>query len=533
MTAVVQHPGFVPARVLPNEQLFYSPLDLFDFQADHVAEAYLRLEPDSYGGVIAVWDTGIGKSLLALATATMLYEDDKIDLVMVLCEGNKLAEWVEHTETFTALSAHRYHGTGRQRRLEKAGLPHVFITTHETGRNELLSRVKAEGKRGRGRAADGPLMATLGARNKRILWVFDEPKLRRRSSELYHAYEYVLRQLRRSEHHQRVMMLTATPIERDVEDAFNTGRIACPKLMPSIGEFEDTYTQGEDDYHRYQIRQIMKPQFAKLFQRLILRKRKSDRDVLSQFPKQVEKLAEVTLAPDHKRFYRAVEELLPDGENDSLRRTLLRMSAGHPASHIWARNEVSRAIVEQIGEDTLRAITSSKSDDLIARLKPLIKGQRAQVIVFTFYTSVLKELGRELRDAGYTVAEYHGGQSQHVNDQSRAAFLSNSVEILLASDKAAKGMNLRNAEYVFEYESAITYALRVQRINRVHRIDSELPSVTATTMVLRETIEESIFRKTLDRNKDQDLILGDEADDEGDFITADERKRMLALKRRQ
>jgi hypothetical protein len=49
-----------PTRELPNGELYYSPQGLYDFQVDGIAECIVRTAgPD---GVIAVWDTGIGKT---------------------------------------------------------------------------------------------------------------------------------------------------------------------------------------------------------------------------------------------------------------------------------------------------------------------------------------------------------------------------------------------------------------------------------------------------------------------------------------
>lgn len=545
MTALAETPDFVPARELPNGEYVYSPLGIFEFQSDGIAEAYLRTEPGGQSGIMAVWDTGIGKTWLAMGLAAYLFEDRKIDLVMVVAERNKIIDWRDDFERATNLQTHLYHGTGRQKRLTKAGTPHVFVTTYETGRNELMQRVATTG-RGKARA-DGPLVDVLGLRGKRILWVFDEvPKVKNRGSEMHQAYAYILGALRKGPHHQRVLGLTATPVERDFGDAYNQARIVCPEKMPTVAQFEETFTQGTDDYGHYVYRQGVKPLFAQLFRSLVMRKRKTDADVVDQFPAQVEEAIHVTLAPDHAKFYEAVVTLLEpaDGEDDDRDARQLaadthkvwtpgRMTAGHPASHLHAPNEISQQIVESVGEAGLRSITSSKTEELLVRLKPLIKGQGAQAVIFTFFGgTVLKELAKELRKAGYTVGEYHGGKTVHANQQAKESFVTGQTELLLTSDAGSRGLNLGNAEYVIEYESALTYAKRLQRINRAHRIDSEHPIVTCWTMIADGTVEERIIDTVLNRNEDHDLMVGDE-DDGSSWISAAERRTMLAVVRKR
>lgn len=545
MTTSVEKAEFVPARTLPNGQSYWSKFGLFDFQADDTAEAYLRTEPGMQSGVIAVWDTGIGKTHLGMALAAMLVEDDKIDLVMVIAEKNKITDWRDDFEKHTTLHAHRYHGTGRQKRLAKAGTPHVFVTTYETGRNELRATEKVKGHRAL-HEVDGELMTTLGLRDKRVLWIFDEAtKLRGRSSQLHHAYAYVLRELRKGPHHQRVVGLTGTPMERDWEDAFNVGRLICPERMPTVTKFESTFVRGIDDLTgRYLFDRDKMPAFSALFQGIILRKRKTDQDVIDQFPKQIEETAKVSPHPLHADLYATLEGLfdVPEGEDDPRspaqrvsdeRRlwNILRMTAGHPASHLHASNEVSLTIAATVGEDVLRSVPSSKTVELISRLKPIVKGQGSQAIVFTFYgNTVLKELVADLRKAGFSTVSYHGGNSLKRNDDAKRDFKAGRAEILVTSDAGSRGISLQNAEYVFEYESACTFANRVQRINRVHRIDSDHPLVTAVTMVLEGTIEEGIIDKVLQRNEDQDMLLGD-TDDGSAFVSAQARRELLGIAR--
>jgi SNF2 family DNA or RNA helicase len=544
MTATIVPRGApTPTRLLPNGELYFSEEGLYDFQVDGIAEACLIT--DVRDGVVAVWDTGIGKSHLAMAVSAYLFADDLIDLVMVVAEKNKIREWHDDFVHFTALSPHLYHGTGRERRFEKAPSPHVFITTYETGRNELLAYQEVGSKRGKGHKVDGPLVDILGLRQKRILWIFDEPtKLRKRSSENHKAYDYILNSLRKGSSHQRVLGLTATPLERDMEDAYNIGRIVAPSRMPTVARFDELFVSGRDNYGRPRFKPGRDQVFAQMFQEIVLRKRKTDPDVLNQFPKQVEESVRVPLLPEHAKLYEAVEAILdpPEGEPDSRSRaeveaqerqlyTVLRMVAGHPSALLRSQSELAATIIEAVGIERIREIRSSKSEALLAALQNLIRGQGAQVVIFTFFAkTVLPEIQRELTDAGYLVSIYHGGQTHAKNEDEKQNFLQGRTEILLASDAAARGINLKNAQYVIEYESALTYANRKQRLDRVHRIFSDLPSVTCMTMIAENTIEEGLVDLMLSRNRSQDTLLGDSADGTA-FISAADRRRLLGAYR--
>jgi SNF2 family DNA or RNA helicase len=537
----------VSARELPNGDFFYSPLGLFDFQADAVAEVYVRTNPGQQSGILTVYDTGIGKTIIGIALAAFLFQDNQIDYVMVICEKNKLTDWQKSFEQFSNLGVHLYHGNNRQKRLSKDPAHHVFITSYETGRNELVFTQPGRGRARRSQRTDSPLVETLGLPGKRILWIFDEvTKLRSRSSATHQAYTHLLHELRKGPHHQRALGLTATPMERDFEDSYNLARVICPERMPTVAVFEDTFSRGRDDYGRLRLRGDREQLFAQLFQGLIMRKRKTDQDVIDQFPRQIEESILVDQSPDFADLYDTIASLFdpPEGmpdprTEDEIQRderrlySILRMTAGHPASHLHATNEISQAIVAQLGEECLRTIGSPKTGELLALLKPLVFGQGAQVVIFTFFArTVLPEIVGELRKAGFAVGQYHGGQSLHANERSKEDFLSGRIEILVCSDAGARGLNLGNAAYVVEYESALTYAMRTQRINRVNRIDSQHSLVTCYTMVLQESIEDGIINRVLDRNQRQDILLGDE-DDGSAFIPAATRREILKITRKR
>ena len=527
----------------PNGSIFHSEWGVFPFQADDIAQSYLRLEPGAQGGVVPVWDMGIGKTVLTIATGSYLYEAGKIDLIMVIAERSKLIDWREDFKKFTKVNAHVYYGQGRQKRLAKAlaaGPVHVIITSYETGRNELVQRKAGASSRSNGARQDGPLVATLGLRGKRVLWAFDEcTKLRGRSSQTHQAYHYILRQLKKTAH-QRVLGLTGTPMERDYEDAYNIGRIVCPDLMPTVAEFEERFTCGVDAYGRYYYKRDREKEFADLFQQIILRRRKTDPDVAAQFPEQVEKFNYIDLRPEHAKFYRTVESIfdVPAGQIDTRDeyqielderrlRIALRMTAGNPASHLYSDSMISRAIRDAVGEDTLRAIPNSKLDWLRERLKEIVAGQGDQAIVFTFFAkTILPDIVAALNKDGYVVGEFHGGQTASVNEHMKNQFVRGGSQILVCSDAAARGLNLGNAPYLFEYECANDHATRVQRMNRNNRINTEHKLVTCSTMIARNTVEESVLASTLRKNARQDLLLGD-SEDGSDFVSARQRRKML------
>lgn len=529
----------------PEGSLYHSPLGLFDFQTDSIAQDYLDTE-GGLPGKMVVWDTGTGKSHFAMRMAALHAEDAangtrRHDLTVLVCEKNKIGEWVEDFSTYTALSVRKHYGPNRLKHLERDGLPQVLVTTYETAKLDLVKVLRpGKGKRGE-RREGGPLFEAI--KDLAVTWYFDESgaKFGNSSSDLWKAYNWVLPKMRKAhpaEH--KVFMLTGTPLERDYENVLHQCRLLAPECMPLVKEFEEWFVRSRHPVYgtpRYQPQAIMQ-QFEAMVAPLLDRRRKTDPEIVAQFPKVTERAVHLEMAPDQQALYEMLEGLQPEDQETPVPGlwTLLRMAAGHPASIAEAAKHgtsaLAKMLVEEMGEDYFTSVSSAKSKDLLERLEGLVKRDGEKVVVFTFFgQTVLRVLAQEMRAKKFKVYVNHGAMSATEQEQARLAFRNDpDPAIYLTSDAGARGINLPEATHVIEYESALTYAMRTQRVNRIHRIVSTSPTVTCTTLVVDRTIEVALINAMSQRNAQSDLILGD--DDAGEeFMSAADRRKALQINR--
>lgn len=494
--------------------LFHSPYGLFPCQQDGVVDTYTT------GSGLIVADVGIGKSVIAMAVAALLFEDEAADLVVLACKQNKIIEWEEDLAAFTTLTYRTHHGPARARQLERHGLPQVLISTFETLRSDFAHFAVPPGKR-RKAAHDGPLLTALldaQAEGRRVLVVYDEisDKLRNRSSQMYKAHEHALNRLRAAQSDLRAVGLTATPLSTSYEDGFNLLRLLVPAAMPMVGEFEKVVVKSRDDYGRPRYRDDGVEAFIALARPYLWRKRKTDPDVREMFPKRVEEFRRITMPEAQAKLYRSVADLQQAQEQPVPGlHVALRQIAAHPAALIHSArrgtSHLAAQLVAAIGEGALRSIPSGKTDELCAYLAPIIHGQRDKAVVFSaFGPSVLPLLAEALRKEGIRSHLYYGEMSGPEREKTRRAFRSDPDPcVLLTSDAGKDGINLPEATYVIEYESALTYETRTQRFGRIDRINSTAPSITCTTFVLSGTVEEPIVETVMQRNEMAERFQGD------------------------
>lgn len=511
----------------------YRSARVYQFQAEGVARAYLM------GDALVVWSTGIGKSHLAMALSALLFEDDLIDLVLLVCEEGKLSEWLGDYRTFTKLDAGLYRGDPARREKIRNEMPQVAIGTYETIRNDTARKIA-----GRQRALEaGPLTEVLSGR--RVLVIYDEmAKLKNRTSQTYRNHEFFLRTLRR-EGEARVVGLTATPMERDPENVLNVARLVSPGIC-TVAQFEKDHVTGRDHfgrawgYHNLGDDDHTQPwvePLAKKLEPILLKKDLHDDDVRHEFPQRIEEFSFVDIPAKLREFYTAVSEVEAPGPlSERALAMVLRQIVGHPQAILSSQGELAQWIVGEVGVEGIKALPAPKVDALVHMLKGLVEGEGLQAIVFTFFgQSVLPLIREALVEAEISVAINHGGLSSRERDEQKDLFRAGERSVFLTSDAGSKGINLPEAAWTINFEMPLLYSTYEQRIGRNFRIDSEREQVFVRNLIARDTIEEALAASVMRRNEwwDSFITSRDAAGERAYQPTAAERQLLMRLAQEQ
>jgi len=93
----------------------------------------------------------------------------------------------------------------------------------------------------------------------------------------------------------------------------------------------------------------------------------------------------------------------------------------------------------------------------------------------------VKKLARQLAAQGYPVAALQGNMSQNARDRVVADFRSGQVPVLLATNVAARGLDVLSIEQVINYELPESAELFTHRVGRTGRMDREGEAITLLT----------------------------------------------------
>ncbi|UVL78189.1 DEAD/DEAH box helicase [Pseudomonas putida] len=158
--------------------------------------------------------------------------------------------------------------------------------------------------------------------------------------------------------------------------------------------------------------------------------------------------------------------------------------------------------VERIEQRVYRLPASHKRA-LLAHLITL--GAWEQVLVFTRTKHGANRLAEYLEKQGLTAAAIHGNKSQNARTKALADFKANSVRVLVATDIAARGLDIDQLPHVVNFELPNVEEDYVHRIGRTGRAgrSGEAISLVAPD---EEKLLKSIERVTRQKIADGDLM---------------------------
>ena len=103
-------------------------------------------------------------------------------------------------------------------------------------------------------------------------------------------------------------------------------------------------------------------------------------------------------------------------------------------------------------------------------LKDVLNGSRVErTIVFTRTKRGANQVTRKLENAGIRAAAIHGNKSQNARQRALEAFRQNQISVLVATDVAARGIDIDGISHVINYDMPVEAESYVHRIGRTGR----------------------------------------------------------------
>jgi ATP-dependent RNA helicase DeaD len=199
-------------------------------------------------------------------------------------------------------------------------------------------------------------------------------------------------------------------------------------------------------------------------------------------------------------FLEDVEKILSLTPNS--RQTALFSATMPPPIRKLADNYLYDPVTVKVKSDTLTVDTVEqfqlevKTADKADKLVEVLRAERPdQAIVFVRTKVRTDQLYRKLRDGGMNVKALHGDMSQGARDGVMLSFKGGRVPVLVATDVAARGLDISTVTHVVNYDvptSPDVYVHRIGRTGRVGRSGRALTFVEPRQQRELEAIERHI-----------------------------------------
>ncbi|XP_057448703.1 DEAD-box ATP-dependent RNA helicase 5 [Lotus japonicus] len=106
---------------------------------------------------------------------------------------------------------------------------------------------------------------------------------------------------------------------------------------------------------------------------------------------------------------------------------------------------------------------------LFTLLEKYHKSQRNRVLVFALYKKETARVESMLQQGGWKAVSIHGDKSQHERTKALSLFKNGSCPLMIATDVAARGLDIPDVEVVINYSFPLTTEDYVHRIGRTGR----------------------------------------------------------------
>jgi len=199
------------------------------------------------------------------------------------------------------------------------------------------------------------------------------------------------------------------------------------------------------------------------------------------------------------------------GQTPAQRQTLL-FSATFPAQiKSIAKNIMRNPVIVQVSsshdESIIKQHFYKVNDDKqrLTALRLLLLQHRAEsTVVFCNTKREVQDIADTLSDNGFSVLALHGDLEQRDRDQTLVRFANKSVSVLVATDVAARGLDINAIDLVINYHIARDTEVHIHRIGRTGRAGSK--GIACSLYSDKEHYKVALLGDYLDRIIDSETL---------------------------
>lgn len=158
-----------------------------------------------------------------------------------------------------------------------------------------------------------------------------------------------------------------------------------------------------------------------------------------------------------------------------------KMAADYLYDYIWIAVGVIGGAVETVNQTFKRVAPATKFEELITVLDEFFSSRgetKGRMLVFVNAKDTAKWLDEQLYEKKFDTGALHGNLEQHERETNLGRFRKGEIDIMVATDVAARGLDIENVAVVVNYDVPRDSETYIHRIGRTGRIGNEGKAIT-------------------------------------------------------
>jgi SNF2 family DNA or RNA helicase len=327
----------------------------------------------------------------------------------------------------------------------------------------------------------------------------------------------------------RTYQFTATPIENSPLDQLNCIRLQDPGIFPTIKGWEKKFVASRNYFSKEPETFKNLEEMGLMLDAMTHQVDKEDPDIAKMFPKVREKTIYIDWHPKDRAVYDKLQdiaaELSKQAKKDPEVKKLnalqligvLQMLCDAPSmvqKSAENREEFEAILAEMTAEEQealgpnflsgseaalllLRSLKRELTDEYSTKIETLReivmeKHPNEKIVIFSRLADYIQPiLAAKFKEWGVTYVVYRGTDKQRreAKDQFRT---DPNIRLFLSSDSGSDSIDLPEASVAIDFDLPLKWSTKVQRRNRIHRVNSMHEFVTFYTLLMANSVEDRI-----------------------------------------
>lgn len=304
-----------------------------------------------------------------------------------------------------------------------------------------------------------------------------------------------------------IFLLTATPVQNNLEELFNLVTLVYPGELGTLKSFKKSYVSSSDRLTPKNYEQL-----KSLLSELIIRNRRATSDV--KFTRRYARTIRVQMNEKEVALYESVSSIIKEkytGSPQQVKMTL-RILQEEIGSTPFAAVSTLESLKDKLSDataisDLIEQCNGVSFPEKLKTLLEVINGIPDKAIVFTKFRASHAAIADALKKYGIHHSPLHGGMTRHEKEVSIKEF-QHASKVLVATDVGSEGRNLQFCNHIINFDLPWNPMKIEQRIGRISRIGQE-KEVYITNLSAKGTIEDYILYLLDSKINMFELVIGE------------------------